>query len=86
VVVGKEEEEKEVVEKAVADRKSLRGVEAVVAVEDKGVLVVAEEAEGKATEEVADHMDSHTLNTLHIQSLVSLLYSMQQQIVIVKTE
>lgn len=88
VVVVKEEEvvEKEEVEKAVADRKSLAGVEAVVAVEDIEFLVVAEAVEVKVTEEVADHMDSHILNTLHIQSLVSLLCSMQQQIVILKTE
>lgn len=86
VVKEEEEEEKEVVEKAVADRKSLAGVEAVVAVEDIEFLVVAEAVEVKVTEEVADHMDSHILNTLHIQSLVSLLCSMQQQIVILKTE
>lgn len=88
VVVVKEEEEeekvvaeKEVVEKVGADRKSLP---AVVAVEDREFLVEAA-VEVKATEEVADHMDFHILSTLHIQSLFSLLSSMQQ-IVISKTE
>lgn len=90
VVKEVEEEEKVAVEKVVADRESLPAAVAdreslppAEAVEDRVSLAAVVEV--KATEEVADHMDSHILSTLHIQSEFSLLSSMQQ-IVTLKAE
>lgn len=83
-----EEKVKVAVEKEAADRRSLPAAAAVEAlagesVEDKISQVGVEAV--KEMEGVADHMDSHILNTFHIQSAFSLLSSMQE-IVIPKAE
>lgn len=83
------EEEKAVVVKAVADRKSLaEAVEVVGEVEDRVSQAgeAVEEVEDRVSlaavvEVVADHMDSHILSTFHIPSAFSLLYSMQQTVI-----
>lgn len=80
------EEEKAVVVKAVGDRKSLaEAVEVVGEVEDRvseaGEAVEEVEDRVSLAAVVADHMDSHILNTFRMQFAFSLLYSMQQTVI-----